>query len=130
MATKTIPKTSDRKLQKEIIWAQRARGLIAQAFDSSVLKLIDNGLTGLEGSFSLSTLIEDEEVEQDRQKFLALCYEIREAAESLPDTQQTVVGSNLVRMEEMYYMRLYLGADKMAELLLRFYLRHHLRLDV
>ncbi len=130
MATKTIPKTSDRKLQKRINWANRTRELLAEALDSSVLKLIDGGISGLEGSPNLSILIEDEEVEQDRQKFLALCYEITEAAESLPDTQLTLVGSNLVRMEEMYYMRLHLGADKMAELLIRFYLRHHLGLDV
>ena len=78
----------------------------------------------------LSTLIEDEELEQDRQKFLALCYEITEAAESLPDVQSTVIGSNLVRMEEMYYERGNLGADKMAELLIRLYLRQHLGLDV
>jgi len=130
MAKQNIPKTSDRKLQKRINWANRTRELLAEALDSSVLKLIDGGISGLEGSPNLSILIEDEEVEQDRQKFLALCYEITEAAESLPDTQLTLVGSNLVRMEEMYYMRLHLGADKMAELLIRFYLRHHLGLDV
>ena len=130
MATKTIPKPSDRKPQKRINWANKTRDLIAEALDSSVLKLIDGGITGLEGSPNLSVLIEDEEAEQDRRTFLDLCYEITEAAQSLPDAQLTLVGSNLVRMEEMYYMRMHLGADKMAEILIRFYLTHHLRLDV
>ncbi len=130
MATKTIPTTSDRKPQKRVNWGNGTRKLLAEALDSSVLKLIDHGITGLEGAPYLSCLIEDEEVEQDRQNFLALCYEITEAAQSLPDTQLTLVGSNLVRMEEMYYSRLHLGADKMAELLVRFYLKHHLGLDV
>ncbi len=125
MATKTIPNTSDRKAKRRINWAKRTRKLIAGAFDDSVLKLIDGGITGLEGDPSLSCLIEDEEVEQDRQKFLALCYEITETAQNLPDAQLTLVGSNLVRMEEMYYMRLHMGADKMAEFLLRFYLQNH-----
>lgn len=129
MATKTIPKTSDRKPQKKINWAQKTRELLAEAFNGSVLQLIDHGITGLDGSPALSTLIEDEEVEQDRQKFLALCYEITDAAESLPDTQQTLVGSRLVRMEEMYYERGNLGADKMAEFLLRFYLQTHWNLS-
>ena len=125
MAKQNIPKTSDRKLQKRINWANRTRELLAEALDSSVLKLIDGGISGLEGSPNLSILIEDEEQEQDRQKFLALCYEITEAAKSLPDVQLTVIGSNLIRMEEMYYERGNLGADKMAELLIRFYLQTH-----
>ncbi len=129
MATKTIPKQSDRETQKETTWAQKARERIAEAFDGSILKLIDHGITGLEGAPYLSSLIEDEELEQDRQKFLALCYEITEAAESLPDVQLTVIGSNLVRMEEMYYERVHLGADKMAEVLIRFYLQTHWNLS-
>jgi hypothetical protein len=59
-----------------------------------------------------------------------LCYEITEAAQSLPGAQLTLVGSNLVRIEKMYYLRMHLGADKIAELLIRFYLRHHLGLNV
>jgi len=50
MATKTIPKQSDRKTQKEITWAQKSRERIAEAFDGSVLRLIEHGTTGLEGS--------------------------------------------------------------------------------
>ncbi len=129
MATKTIPKTSDRKTQKRINWAKKTRELIAGAFDGSVLRLINHGINGIAGDPYLSTFIEDEEVEQDRQKFLALCYEITEVAESLPDTQRTLVGSNLVRMEEMYYERVHLGADKMAEVLIRFYLQTHWNLS-
>ena len=67
MATKTIPKQSDRETQKETTWAQKARERIAEAFDGSILKLIDHGITGLEGAPYLSSLIEDEELEQDRQ---------------------------------------------------------------
>jgi len=129
MATKTIPKTSDRKTQKEPTKAQKTRERIAEAFDGSILKLIDHGINGIAGDPYLSSLIEDEELEQDRQKFLALCYEITEAAKSLSDVQLTVIGSNLIRMEEMYYSRGCLGADKMAELLIRFYLQTHWNLS-
>ncbi len=58
MATKTIPKTSDRKTQKRINWANKTRELLAEALDSSVLKLIDGGITGLEGSPNLSMATE------------------------------------------------------------------------
>ncbi len=60
MANSKISKTSDRKPKKTINWGNRTRELLAEALDSSVLKLIDHGITGLEGDPSLSTLIEDE----------------------------------------------------------------------
>ena len=50
MATKTIPKTSDPKTQDKTTWAQKTRQRIAEAFDGSVLKLIDHGIAGLEGA--------------------------------------------------------------------------------
>ena len=53
MANSKISKTSDRKTQDKINWAQKTRNLLAGAFDSSVLKLIDHGITGLEGAPSL-----------------------------------------------------------------------------
>jgi hypothetical protein len=125
MATKTIPKTSDRKPQKRINWAKRTRDLIAGAFNGSVLELIDHGITGLEGAPSLSTLIEDEEVKEDRDRFLALLGGIEDRAKNLTEKEHEEICQRTIELEEMYYMRLHMGADKMAEFLLRFYLQTH-----
>lgn len=129
MATKTIPKTSDRKPQKRINWAKRTRDLIAGAFDGSVLKLIDGGLLGLEGSPNLSTLIEDEEVNEDRDRFLALLEGIEDRAKNLTEKEHEEICQRTIELEEMYYTRLHLGADKMAEVLIRFYLQTHWNLS-
>ena len=125
MAKKTISTTSDRKPQEEINWPQKARGLIAGAFESSVLKLVDSRISGLKGSPYLSTLIEDEEMDGDRDKFLALCQVIQDLAEKLPEEDYLRVCGKLVKAEEMYDSRGQLGADKMAEILIRFYLQTH-----
>ncbi len=125
MATKTIPKQSDRETQKEPTKAQKTRELIAGAFDGSVLKLIDHGITGLEGGPYLSTFIEDEEMEKDCGDFSTLCQVIQDLAEKMPEEDHLRVCDKLEKAEEMYYMRALLGADKMAELLIRFYLQTH-----
>ena len=125
MATKTIPKTSDRKPQKRINWAKRTRELIAGAFDGSVLQLIDNGISGLDGSPNLSSFIEDEEVAKDRDDFLALLEGIEDRAKNLTKEEYKEICLRTIKAEEMYYMRMHLGADKMAELLIRFYLQAH-----
>ena len=129
MATKTIPKTSDRKAKRRINWAKRTRKLIAGAFDDSVLKLIDHGIAGLEGSPSLSTLIEDKEVKEDRDRFLALLEGIEDRAKNLPEKERKEIYQRTIELEEMYYMRLHMGADKMAETLIRFYLKTHWNLS-
>ncbi len=125
MAKQNIPKTSDRKTQKETTWAQKTRERIAGALDGSVLKLIDHGIAGLEGSPSLSTLIEDEEVKEDRDRFLALLEGIEDRAKNLTEKEHEEICQRTIELEEMYYMRLHMGADKMAEFLLRFYLQTH-----
>jgi len=125
MATKTIPKQSDRKTQKETTWAQKTRERIAEAFDGSVLELIDHGITGLEGAPYLSNFIEDEELEKDSGDFSTLCQEIQGLAEKLPEEDHVRVCDKLEKAEEMYYMRAHLSAGKMAEFLIRFYLQTH-----
>ena len=130
MAKSKIPKTSDREAQKETTWAQKTRERIAGAFDDSVLKLIDHGIAGLEGSPSLSTLIEDKEVKEDRDRFLPLLEGIEDRAKNLPEKDREEICQRTIELEEMYYMRLHMGADKMAEFLLRFYLQTHWNLPI
>ncbi|MDA2937182.1 hypothetical protein MYX75_02835 [Acidobacteria bacterium AH-259-A15] len=125
MAKKTIPTASDQELQREINWAQKTRDLIAAAFEGSVLKLIDNGITGLEGAPYLSTLIEDEEAAEDQDKFRALRQVIQDLAEKLPEDDYSHVCGCLEKADNLYYARMHLGADKMAEILIRFYLQTH-----
>ena len=125
MAEKNIPTTSDEEPQEEINWARKTRDLIAAAFEGSVLKLIDNGITRLEGNPYLSTLIEDEEMKKDQDKFSALCQEIQDLAEKLPEDDYSRVCGKLEKVGEIYYIRAHLGADKMAEILIRFYLQTH-----
>jgi len=115
--------------QKRINWAQRTRDLLAEALDGSVLKLIDHGITGLEGSPSLSTLIEDEEVKKDRDRFLALLEGIEDRAKSLTEKEHEEICRRTIKAEEMYYSRGSLAADKMAEFLIRFYLQTHWNLS-
>jgi len=125
MATKTIPKTSDRKPQKRTTWAQKSRERIAEAFDSSVLKLIEHGTT----SPYLSSFIEDEEMTEHRDRFLALLEGIEDRAKNLPKEEYEEICRRTIKAEEMYYSRGCLGADKMAELLIRFYLQTHWNLS-
>ena len=125
MAEKSIPTTSDREPQKEINWAQKTRDLIAAAFEGSVLKLIDNGITGLEGAPYLSTLIEDEEAAKDQDEFKAHCQVIQDLAKKLPEDDYSHVCGCLEKADNLYYARMHLGADKMAEILIRFYLQTH-----
>ena len=129
MATKTIPKTSDRKPQKRTTWAQKSRERIAEAFDSSVLKLIEHGTTGLEGGIYLSSFIEDEEMTEHRDRFLALLEGIEDRAKNLPKEEYEEICRRTIEAEQMYYSRGCLGADKMAELLIRFYLQTHWNLS-
>ncbi|MDA2933450.1 hypothetical protein MYX82_03810 [Acidobacteria bacterium AH-259-D05] len=101
MAEKTIPELFDRKTQKkEVNWSQHTRELIAGTFNKgSVLKLIDHGIEGLEGAPYLSTLIEDEELDKDRDDFLNLCREIQGEAEKLSEENYSRVCGRLVQFE-------------------------------
>ena len=125
MAKAKILKTSDRKTQKEPTWAQKARERIAEAFGGSILELIEHGTTGLEGGPYLSTFIEDEKMTEDRDDFLALLEGIEDCAKNLPKEEYGEICRRTIKAEEMYYSRGCLGADKMAELLIRFYLQTH-----
>jgi len=62
---------------------------------------------------------------EHRDRFLALLEGIEDRAKNLPKEEYEEICRRTIKAEEMYYSRGCLGADKMAELLIRFYLQTH-----
>jgi len=91
----------------------------------------DQGLeAGLKDYHGLASLILDEEFEEIKQEYELQEGKVQELIKGLPVVIREEIDKSLEKMEEIVLMERHDGARKMADILIRFYVRHHLGLDV
>jgi len=116
---------------QEKTWAERTQELLPKLIEcTSIPNLIDQGISGGAEGTNFSCLIEDEENQEERNQYQKHQKRISELITSLPAADREAVEGCLEEMETMFYMRAHHGADKMADILIRFYLRHHLGFQI
>ena len=77
-----------------------------------------------------ANLIADEEFEEGTKEFEGHVHRIKELASGLSEDRRAGVEESLEQMGQLFLMRGHKGADKMADILIRFYLQHQWGLDV
>ncbi len=118
---------------KEKTYAQMTLEAIPEILKTtSMAKLIDCGLDSLGlGDYSnFGTLVEDEEAGKKDAQYDLLQHEVEELTKGLHEAVRKDIKERLETMNVIAYMNRYNGAEKMADILIRFYLRKHFGLDV
>lgn len=119
---------------QEKTWAEITREELSRILrDSTIPQIIDNGIDGClpDGPGMLfANLIADEEFEEDAKEFEGHVHRITELASGLPEDSRAGVEEAIEQIDQLFLTRAHEGAEKMADILFRFYLRHHLGLDV
>jgi len=118
---------------KEKTWAEKTLEAIPEILKNTPMtQLIDQGLEGGDGwdYSSLSGLVLDEEFEEMKQEYKLQEGNIKQLAADLPEVLREDIDKSLEEIEKIVLMERYEGGRIMADILIRFYVRHHLRLDV
>ena len=117
---------------KEKTWAEKTLEAIPGILKNTPMTMIvDQGLeAGLSDYCGLANLVLDEEFEKNQQEYELQEGKVNELIKGLPEVIREEIDKSLVKMEEIFLMERHDGARKMADILIRFYVRHHLRLDV
>ncbi len=117
---------------KEKTWAEKTLEAIPEILKNTPMTLlIDQGLEGGLGEYSgLASLILDEEFEEIKQEYELQEGKVQELIKGLPVVIREEIDKSLEKMEEIVLMERHDGARKMADILIRVYVRHHLGLDV
>ena len=117
---------------KEKTWAEKTLEAIPEILKTTPMtNLIDQGLeAGLKDYHGLASLILDEEFEEIKQEYELQEGKVQELIKGLPVVIREEIDKSLEKMEEIFLMERHDGARKMADILIRVYVRHHLRLDV
>jgi hypothetical protein len=93
--------------------------------------IIDQGLeAGLSDYCGLANLVLDEEFAEKEKEYELQEGKVQELIKGLPVVIREEIDKSLVGMSEIFVMERHDGARKMADILIRCYVRHHLRLDV
>ena len=114
-------------------WSEKAQEILPQLLDDiSIPRLIDFGIDNADGKhyITLSSLISDEESEEEDRQYQEHRETISKLAASLPATEREVVEDCLEKMAIIFCTKAGDAADKMADILFRFYLRHHLGFQI
>ena len=115
---------------KEKTWAEKTMEAIPEIIKNTPMtQLIDQGLEGAHYS-SLADLVLDEEFEEIKQEYELQEGKVQELIKGLPEVIREEIDKSLEKVEEIVLMERHDGARKMADILIRCYVRHHLRLDV
>ena len=117
---------------KEKTWAEKTMEAITETLKTTPMtNIIDQGLESGLGEYSgLASLILDEEFEGIKQEYELQQGNIKQLAKGLPEVIREDIDKSLEKIEEIVLMERHDGARKMADILIRVYVRHHLRLDV
>ncbi len=117
---------------KEKTWAEKTLEAIPEILKNTPMtNLIDQGLGGGLGDYSsLSDLVLDEEFEEKEKEYELQQGNVKNLAKGLPEVIREDIDNSLEKMREIFVMERHDGAQKMADILLRFYVKHHLGLDV
>ena len=117
---------------KEKTWAEKTMEAIPEILKNTPMtQLIDCGLEGSDGwdYSSLSGLVLDEEFEEMKQEYELQEGNIKQLAADLPEVLREDIAKSLEEIEKIVLMERYEGGRIMADILIRFYVRHHLRID-
>ena len=117
---------------KEKTWAEKTLEAIPEILKTTPMTLlIDQGLEGGLGDYSsFPDLVLDEEFGEKEKEYELQQDNVKELVKGLPEVIREGVEKSLEEMREIFMMERHDGARKMADILIRFYVRHHLRLDV
>ena len=117
---------------KEPTYAKQTLGAIPKILKAtSMARLLDQGLeAGEEGFIGFNELVNDEAFQEKMKQYESLDQNVRKLIASLPQVVRGEIKKSLDDMGTTAMMNHYEGAEKMADILIRFYLRHHLGLDV
>ena len=111
---------------KEKTWAEKTLEAIPEIIKNTPMtQFLDDGL-----DVQLGDLVLDEEFEEIKQEYELQEGNIKQLAKGLPEVIRKDIDKSLEEIEKIVLMERYDGAKKMADILIRFYVRHHLRLDV
>jgi len=120
---------------KEKTWAEKtleARPEILKA--TPMTQLIDQGLEGAASLdihySSLPDLVLDEEYEEIKREYKLQEGNIKQLAKGLPEVFREDIDKSLEGIADIVLMERHNGGRVMADILIRFYVRHHLGLDV
>ncbi len=117
---------------KERTFAQKTLEAIPEILKNTPMtNIIDQGLeAGLKDYHGLASLILDEEFEEIKQEYELQEGKVKELVKGLPEVIRGEINKSLEEMRQIFVMERHDGARKMADILIRFYVRHHLGLDV
>jgi hypothetical protein len=121
------------KATKEKTWAEKTLEAIPEILKNTPMtQLLDQGLEGGDGGeySSLPDLVLDEEFEGIKQEYELQEGNIKQLAKGLPEVFRKDIDKSLEEIAKIVLMERHEGARKMADILIRFYVRHHLGLDV
>jgi len=121
-----------RTATKEKTWAEKTMEAIPEILKTTPMTLlIDQGLEGGLGDYhGLASLILDEEFEEIKREYELQEGNIKQLAKGLPEVIREEIDKSLEAIEEIVLMERHYGARKMADILIRFYVKHHIGLDV
>jgi len=114
---------------KEKTWAEIAYETLPEIIqNTSIPKLIENGI---DANFTFSCLaVEDAGFEKVKEKHRESREKIRKLTADLPEAVRNDIEAYLEEMDTEAYMMSHWAAEKMADLLIRFYLRSQWGLKV
>ena len=117
---------------KEKTWAEKTLEAIPEILKyTPMTNIIDQGLeAGLKDYHGLASLILDEEFEGVKQEYELQQGNVKQLTKGLPEVIREDIDKSLEKIEEIVLMERHDGARKMADILIRCYVKHHLRLDV
>ena len=118
---------------EEKTWAEKTLEAIPEILKATPMtQLIDQGLEGGVGwAYSgLTSLILDEEFAEKEQEYELKQGDVKELVKGLPEVIRKDVEKSLEEMRELFVMERHDGARKMADILIRLYVKHHVGLDV
>ncbi len=117
---------------KEKPYAQQTLEAIPEILkNTSMTRILDQGFeAGLSDYSSFTELVADEEFQEKMKQIESLEQKVKKLTIGLHDAVREDIDKCLEELEKIAMMNHYEGAEKMADILDRFYLRHHLGLDV
>ncbi len=117
---------------KQKTWAEKTLEAIPEILKNTPMtNIIDQGLeAGLKDYHGLASLILDEEFNEAEREYELQEGNVKELVKGLPEVIREDIDKSLEEIEGIALMERHRGARKMADILIRFYVRHHLRLDV
>jgi len=116
---------------KEKTWAEKTMEAIPEIIKNTPMtNLIDQGLeAGLGDYSSLSDLVLDEEFGEKEREYELHQGKVGELVKGLPKVIREDIEKSLEELRQIFVMERHDGARKMADILIRLYVRHHLGLD-